>query len=65
MIRSFKKTFWNGNDWETMNFYELKQDIKTIDWCKKHYMKKHDIWYTTFGSIVMNEKVYIHWKLCE
>ena len=67
MIRTFKKTLWNGSDWITMNFYELKGDVKTIEWCKQHYSKTQygGTWWTTFGSICMNEKIYIHWKLME
>lgn len=67
MIRTFKKTFWNGNDWEIMNFYEFKQDHEIEDWLKSHYGKTHygHKWWSTFNSIVMNEKIYIHWKLCE
>lgn len=66
MIRSFKKAIWNESDWETITFYELKQDYKIIQWCQKHYGKSlHTKWYPTFSGIVMNEKIYIHWKLIE
>ena len=66
MKRTFKKTLWNGVEWEIINFYELDGlDFKIVDWCKSHYKRKHDTWYTTFSTIVMSEKIYIHWKLCE
>lgn len=67
MIRTFKKTFWNGSEWETMKFYELKGEVKTIEWLSTHYKKPvySQTWWTTFNTIAMNEKIYIHWKLCE
>lgn len=65
--RKFKKTLWNGTEWETMYFYELKQTTELLDWLQEHYKNKRysNTWWTTFNSIAMNEKIYIHWKLCE
>lgn len=66
MIRTFKKAYWNGSDWETMNFYELKGEVEIIEWLKEHYKKQYSgTWWTTFNTVAMNEKIYIHWKLCE
>jgi len=67
MIRTFKKTFWNQKEWEIMNFYEMKQEIQTVEWAKSHYGNTHysKTWWVTHNNIVMNEKIYIHWKLCE
>ena len=65
--RSFKKTSWNGVDWETMQYFELELDQKLMTWCELHYNrpKYTRTWWSTHNSIVINEKIYVHWKLCE
>lgn len=70
-FRTFKKRMWNGNDWETIIFYEMKKPAsdrqKINEWLTTHYSSAiySKTWWETWDGIIMNEKIYIHWKLCE
>jgi hypothetical protein len=70
-FRKFKKTVSVDNAWEDRVFYEITRfpmgRQNTIDWLLEHY---HDrvyagTWWTTVNGIVMNEKIYTHYKLME
>lgn len=70
-FREFKKTFWNGSEWEIAKFYEIRKrtdQLKNIkDWLENKYGKPcyGKTFWITFNGIVMHEKIYTHWKLCE
>jgi len=71
-FRTFKKTVPVDNGWEDRVFYAITK-VRTsdmnqaIDWCKKHYGERRysDTWWYTHGEVIMNEKIYIHYKLME
>ena len=60
---------WCGN--VTYVLMPATSDIEK--WCKQHYVDSprtmygimSDTWKRNFDSIIMTEKVYIHYKLCE
>ena len=37
------------------------------EWCRKHYKEPRYLgpWFKVSGYIVLDEKTYVHWKLCE
>jgi len=37
------------------------------EWCRKHYKEPRYLgpWFKVSGFIVLDEKTYVHWKLCE
>lgn len=70
-FRKFKKTVPLDGDWEDRVFYEITRfpmgRQNTIDWLLEHYHNKvyADTWWVTVNGIVMNEKIYTHYKLME
>lgn len=70
-FREFKKTHWTGLAWEVSKFYEMKKSsndlAKIKEWLQKNYNEPiySKTWWFTFDGIVMHEKIYTHWKLCE
>lgn len=70
-FRKFKKTIPLDGKWEDRVFYEIKTNNKewhnAIKWCNKHYggQSYTDTWWSTNNAVIMNEKIYIHYKLME
>lgn len=67
-FRKLKKTISVDGEWVEKVFYEVKPyKYETADWCFKYhgYQQYQGNWWATSTSIVMEEKVYVHWKLCE
>ena len=68
-FRKLKKTVPIGDgNWEERVFYEIKpMKRETIDWLTTHYgrLSYQNTWWSTHTSVVMNDKIYTHWKLCE
>jgi hypothetical protein len=42
-------------------------DSKLETWCRTHYKEPRYLgpWFKVSGFIVLDEKTYVHWKLCE
>jgi hypothetical protein len=40
---------------------------KLEEWCREHYNTPRYLgpWFKVSGYIVLDEKTYVHWKLCE
>lgn len=70
-FRKFKKTVPLNGGWEDRVFYEIKKPTRelhhSIEWCEKNYggRRYSDTWWNTQEAIIMNEKIYIHYKLIE
>jgi hypothetical protein len=62
-----KKKIWRGNQWEEHKFYRLYGDSKLEDWCKEKFGQPQyqGSWFRISRYIVLNEKTYMFWKLCE
>ncbi len=70
-FRKIKKTVSLNGIWEERIFYEIKEnDTKRRlmeDWLTQHYGRAaYTItWWKTHTSVVMCDKIYTHWRLCE
>ena len=44
-----------------------KGESELENWCYKHYKEPRYLgpWFKVSGFIVLDEKTYVHWKLCE
>lgn len=69
-----KKMVWENDSWVEKKFVRLytgndKRNVvsEMEQWCIDHYgsPKVNGQWFKVSGYIVMEEKVYVHWKLCE
>jgi hypothetical protein len=62
-----KKTINLGNEWQEVVFIQCKKTEPATEWLKEKYPNHGYLkdWWTTYNHVIMNEKVYIHWKLCE
>jgi hypothetical protein len=69
LTKTKKKIYTNG-EWVDLTLVRMPTNRLVEEWCREHYgTAKGTIvegnWQTTFGKIVMTEKMYVHWKLCE
>ena len=69
-----KKKVWENNEWVDKTFVRiLPKDHNAYGgsemekWCRQHYgePKFQGPWYKVSGYILMDDKTYVHWKLCE
>lgn len=69
-----KKKIWQDNEWVDKTFirllpkdYNKYNGSEMENWCRQHYgePKFQGAWYKVSGYILMDEKTYVHWKLCE
>lgn len=71
-----KKTIEVNGKWEDRLFIRIpvrNTDRYGIDdsdlekWCREHYDSPRYLgpWFKVSGYIILDEKVYTHWKLCE
>ena len=69
-----KKKIWQDNEWVDKTFIRLlPKDYNAYGgsemekWCRKRYgePKMNGSWYKVSGYILMDEKTYVFWKLCE
>jgi len=66
--RKIRKKIWLYGEWHDMTFILLPQTKELEDWCNQYYRTKREYlgaWFKTHSHIVMDEKTYVHWKLCE
>ena len=72
-VRKIKKSISVNGVFEEHNFYMITAYIGSwtraslSEWCEKHYGKPSylNTYWLAFDNICMNEKIYVHWKLCE
>jgi len=58
-----KRMFING-EWQ----YQLFNWSRSLEnWLREKYLKQGYLkdWWMTSKRVTMNDKVYVHWKLCE
>jgi len=67
-FRKLKKTAPDGNSgWEERAFVALTKDVAGVrQWLDFHYGKAKycNTWWESSDTIVMSEKIYIHYMLC-
>ena len=67
-----KKVDVNGT-WEDRMYIRIpvgpdrKGPSELEQWCRNHYKEPKYLgpWFKVSGYIVLDEKTYVHWKLCE
>jgi hypothetical protein len=67
-----KKIAVNGQ-WEDRMFIRIPIGQRGIGpgelekWCRDHYKEPRYLgpWFKVSGYIILDEKTYVHWKLCE
>jgi hypothetical protein len=69
-----KKKIWQNNEWVDKTFIRLlphdhnKYGGSEMEkWCHEHYgaPKFQGAWFKASNYILMDEKTYVHYKLCE
>ena len=69
-----KKKIWENNEWVDKTFirllpkdYNAYGGSKMENWLRERYgePKFQGSWYKVSGYIMMDEKTYMFWKLCE
>jgi len=70
-----KKKIQVGNEWEDRMFIRIPippdrygTGTSPLEkWCREHYKEPKYLsnWFKISGYIVLDEKTYVHWKLCE
>lgn len=71
--QKIKKKIQVGNEWEDRMFIRIPIQPERLgpgeleNWCRKHYKEPRYLgsWFKVSGFIVLDEKTYVHWKLCE
>ena len=70
--RKIKKTVPdNKGGWEERTFIRVhvgeSSSSELEKWCRDHYKHPRYLgpWFKVSGYIVLDEKTYVHWKLCE
>ena len=72
-VRKVKKMISVNGVFEEHIFYRIMSyqgnwnRRSLLDWCEQHYGKINYLktYWIAFDNICMNEKIYVHWKLCE
>ena len=71
--QKIKKKIQVGNEWEDRMFIRIPIQPERLgpgeleNWCRKYYKEPRYLgsWFKVSGFIVLDEKTYVHWKLCE
>jgi len=51
---------------EDRKFWKMPFNKRIEQWCQKHFGNpKNSTWFKVNNHIIMNEKVYMYYKLCE
>lgn len=73
VTQKIKKKIQVGHDWEDRMFIRIPIGPDRLgpgeleNWCRKHYKEPKYLgnWFKVSGFIILDEKTYVHWKLCE
>ena len=73
VTQKIKKKIQVGNEWEDRMFIRIPIGPDRMGpgelekWCRDHYKEPRYLgpWFKVSGFIVLDEKTYVHWKLCE
>ena len=71
--QKIKKKIQVGNEWEDRMFIRIPVQAdrhgpgELENWCRQHYKSPRYLgpWFKVSGFIILDEKTYVHWKLCE
>lgn len=61
-----KRMFING-EWQDQLFIQVDWSRSLENWLREKYPNQGYLkdWWITSKRVTMNDKVYVHWKLCE
>lgn len=73
VTQKIKKKIQVGHAWEDRMFIRIPVGPDRLGpgelekWCRQHYKEPRYLgpWFKVSGFIVLDEKTYVHWKLCE
>lgn len=76
VTQRIKKTVEVNGQWEDRTFIRIpiarvdryvKGESELEKWCYEHYKEPRYLgpWCKVSGYIILDEKTYVHWKLCE
>lgn len=71
MEQKAKKKIQVGNQWEDRTFIRIPVGERKLSeleiWCREYYKEPRYLgsWFKVSGYIILDEKTYTHWKLCE
>lgn len=76
VTQKIKKKVQVGKEWQDRMFIRIpiygtdhftKGDSELEKWCYEHYKEPRYLgpWFKVSGYIILDEKTYTHWKLCE
>lgn len=76
VTQKIKKKIQVGSEWEDRLFIRIpvkgtdhyaKGNSEIEAWCHEHYGEPRYLgpWFKVSGYIILDEKTYFHWKLCE
>jgi hypothetical protein len=72
-VQKIKKKIQVGHEWEDRIFIRIPIGSDRYGpgelekWCRERYKEPKYLgnWFKVSGYIVLDEKTYVHWKLCE
>ena len=76
VTQKIKKKIQVGNEWEDRMFIRIpvygadrlvRGESELEKWCREHYGEPKYLsnWFKVSGYIILDEKTYVHLKLCE
>ena len=65
--RKIKKKIFINNEWQEQIFIQCNWTRALEDWLREKYPSQGYLkdWWLTGKRVTINDKVYVHWKLCE
>lgn len=68
-----KKIVNNNGEWEHRTYIRIPVQAdrhgpsELENWCRQHYKEPKYLgnWFKVSGFVILDEKTYVHWKLCE
>lgn len=70
-VRKTYKKVWDNDSqsWKTVSLYRIRRRMEAEHWLKEHYGEAFYAgplgWYPTFDSLVLGEKIYLHYCLAK
>lgn len=65
--QKIKKKMFVGGEWQDQVFIQVDWTNEIGKWLREKYPNPGYLkdWWQTGNRVTMNDKVYVHWKLCE
>ena len=65
--QKIKKKMFINNEWQEQLFIQVDWSRALETWLREKYPNQGYLkdWWLTSKRVTMNDKVYVHWKLCE